>query len=52
MLGPTFFPKRCADIIYNGQTIGSFGILHPEVLEKFEILYPCSALEMNIEPFL
>jgi phenylalanyl-tRNA synthetase beta chain len=33
-------------------TIGTLGILHPSVLEKFEIGYPCSALEFNLEPFL
>ncbi|TBU49584.1 phenylalanyl-tRNA synthetase [Dichomitus squalens] len=31
--------------------IGVLGILHPTVLEKFEITYPCSALEFNLEPF-
>ncbi|KAF7292377.1 Phenylalanyl-tRNA synthetase subunit beta [Mycena chlorophos] len=31
--------------------IGSLGILHPSVLEKFEIGYPCSALEFTLEPF-
>ena len=31
--------------------IGTLGILHPSVLEKFEIGYPCSALEFNLEPF-
>ena len=30
---------------------GVLGILHPTVLEKFEISYPCSALEFNLEPF-
>jgi len=33
-------------------TIGSFGILHPTVLEKFELKYPVSALEFNVEVFL
>jgi phenylalanyl-tRNA synthetase beta chain len=32
-------------------SIGTLGILHPSVLEKFEIGYPCSALEFNLEPF-
>ncbi|CAA7259882.1 unnamed protein product [Cyclocybe aegerita] len=32
-------------------TIGSLGILHPTVLEKFEIGFPCSALEFSLEPF-
>jgi len=31
--------------------IGILGILHPSVLEKFEISYPCSALEFSLEPF-
>ncbi|KAI0036810.1 phenylalanyl-tRNA synthetase subunit beta [Vararia minispora EC-137] len=31
--------------------IGKVGVLHPDVLEKFEIGYPCSALEFSLEPF-
>ncbi|KAG7096808.1 hypothetical protein E1B28_004216 [Marasmius oreades] len=31
--------------------LGTLGILHPTVLEKFEIQYPCSALEFSLEPF-
>ncbi|KAL4241406.1 phenylalanyl-tRNA synthetase beta subunit family protein [Abortiporus biennis] len=31
--------------------IGVLGILHPSVLEKFEIGFPCSALEFTLEPF-
>ena len=31
--------------------IGVLGILHPSVLEKFEIGFPCSALEFSLEPF-
>jgi phenylalanyl-tRNA synthetase beta chain len=31
--------------------IGTLGILHPSVLQKFEISYPCSALEFTLEPF-
>ena len=33
------------------QAIGVLGILHPTVLEKFEIGFPCSALELTLEPF-
>lgn len=32
--------------------IGSLGILDPTVLQKFELGYPCSALEIDVEPFL
>ena len=31
--------------------IGRLGVLHPSVLEKFEIGYPCSALEFSLELF-
>ncbi|KAF9076757.1 phenylalanyl-tRNA synthetase subunit beta [Rhodocollybia butyracea] len=31
--------------------IGSLGILHPSVLEKFDIQYPCSAVEFTLDPF-
>jgi phenylalanyl-tRNA synthetase beta chain len=53
---PTYFPGHAASIHVRiagkKQVIGSFGILHPTVLEKFELKYPVSALEMNIEAFL
>ena len=49
---PTFFPGRCADLHFRGRKIGVFGIIHPEVLDHFEIGYPCSAFEFTIEPFL
>ncbi|KAI8909216.1 hypothetical protein EDD86DRAFT_270446 [Gorgonomyces haynaldii] len=47
-----FFPGRRADLIYKGNKVGHFGIVHPLVLEKFDISVPCSALEFNLEPFL
>jgi len=58
-----FFPGRAANIFYRPPPaqrsvniqrdlkIGSLGILHPTVLEKFEIGFPCSALEFTLEPF-
>jgi len=49
---PTFFPQRCAEIICYGKVIGKMGVLHPDVLSKFELNVPCSAMEMNIETFL
>lgn len=49
---PTFFDGRCADIFYNGQVVGTCGIIHPTVLSHFEIPFPCSAVEINVEPFL
>ncbi|KAI1628545.1 beta subunit of phenylalanyl-tRNA synthetase [Exophiala viscosa] len=53
---PTYFAGHGASIHARilGQElmIGSFGILHPTVLEKFELKYPVSAVEFNVEVFL
>lgn len=49
---PMYFPGRQAEVIYQGKVIGSFGIVHPEVLDKFEVPNVASLLEINIEPFL
>lgn len=47
-----FFPGRRADIVWRGQKVGVFGVVHPLVLKQFELAFPCSALELFIEPFL
>ena len=49
---PAFFPQRCAEIICRGKPIGRMGVLHPSVLNQFEVTNPCSVVEINIEPFL
>jgi phenylalanyl-tRNA synthetase beta chain len=53
---PTFLPGHVAAIKLNlggkNHTIGVFGILHPSVLQKFELPYPVSTLEFNLEVFL
>ncbi|KFM81187.1 Phenylalanine--tRNA ligase beta subunit, partial [Stegodyphus mimosarum] len=49
---PMFFPGRCAEIIVYGKAIGTLGVLHPESITNFDLNLPCSALEINIEPFL
>ncbi|CAK5045072.1 unnamed protein product [Meloidogyne enterolobii] len=49
---PTFFDGRCAEIIYKNHSIGTFGVLHPEVINSFSLVNPCSAVEINIEEFL
>ena len=47
----TFFPGRSAEILYddgkgNGpKVVGCMGILHPKVLQNFELSYPCSIVE-------
>ena len=57
----TFFPGRQASISITRQSgdkagldvqqIGHFGILHPKVLANFDITFPVSALEIDVEPF-
>ncbi|OQE31398.1 hypothetical protein PENSTE_c001G05752 [Penicillium steckii] len=53
---PTYFPGHAASVhlrIGNKDiVVGSFGILHPTVLEKYDLKNPVSTLEINIEPFL
>lgn len=48
----TFFPGRCAEIFVHGKSVGRLGVLHPDVINRFELTMPCSALEMDVEPFL
>ena len=55
-LDPTFLPGHAASIHVRlagkEHVIGHFGILHPTVLEKFELKYPVSTLEIDIEVFM
>ncbi|XP_053176942.1 phenylalanine--tRNA ligase beta subunit [Scomber japonicus] len=48
----TFFPGRCAEIFVHGKSVGRLGVLHPDVINRFELTMPCSALEIDVEPFL
>ena len=48
----TFFPGRCAHVVVDGLPVGILGVLHPDVITGFDLNLPCSALELNIEPFL
>ncbi|KDR06506.1 putative phenylalanyl-tRNA synthetase beta chain, partial [Zootermopsis nevadensis] len=49
---PAYFPQRCAEVVANGQVIGIMGVLHPDVITKFELTHPVACLEINIEPFV
>lgn len=46
-----FFPGRQASVMVGGVKVGTLGVVHPEVLGKFEpaIVHPCSALEIDLE---
>lgn len=49
---PSYFPGRCASVMYKGTAIGRIGILHPTVLEAFELVNPVSVVELTVEPFV
>ncbi|KAL9095143.1 MAG: hypothetical protein Q9165_002746 [Trypethelium subeluteriae] len=53
---PTFFPGHAASINLKLEgkrhILGVFGILHPTVLKNFDLPYPVSTLELNLEVFL
>jgi len=57
---PTYFSGRAATIhlrrMASGGTeeleIGQFGVLHPSVLEAFDIKFPTTVMEFNLEMFL
>ncbi|XP_013196441.2 phenylalanine--tRNA ligase beta subunit [Amyelois transitella] len=49
---PAYFPGRCGEVLLCGRVIGKIGVLHPNVLAAFDLTNPCSALEIDIEPFL
>ena len=54
----TFFPGRGAKIYFRNadnaeaKAIGSIGVLHPEVMNNFDIPYAASSVEINAEVFL
>lgn len=52
IIDESYFPGRCAQIYYRGVSIGVMGVVHPEVITGYELNMPCSAFEINIEPFL
>jgi len=49
---PTYFPGRQAHVMRNGKKIGVFGIVHPDVCAKFDIVSPTSVLELELEPLM
>lgn len=46
---PLYFPKRGADIILAGKSIGTIGVIHPEVLDNYHLKYPVTCFEARVE---
>ena len=51
---PTFLPLRSAQVTLKGQLLGTFGVVHPEVLQAFNFADkgPASAMELNVDLLL
>lgn len=52
-----YFSGRCAKVVMTKADgtdveLGMYGVLHPTVLENYDLSYPCSVVEMDIEPLL
>ena len=55
---PVFFPGMSGEIVLkregnaDDQVVGLFGVVHPDVLQAYEIQYPCSLLELDVEAIM
>jgi phenylalanyl-tRNA synthetase beta chain len=45
---PLFVDGRCAVILVNGETIGTFGEIYPDILTGHKLVYPVAAFEFRI----
>lgn len=45
---PFLLKGRSAEIFNQKETIGYFGEIHPQILERWDIKMPCSILEIHI----
>lgn len=45
----TFHPGRCAKLVYNNICIGTFGELHPDVLENYDLNQRVYVAEIDID---
>lgn len=49
---PAFLPGRCADILVNGNVIGVFGEIHPDVITNFGLEHPVVGFEIDLGPVI
>ena len=45
-----YFDKRGGNVMLAGEKIGTIGILHPEVIENFQLKNPVSVFELDLQP--
>lgn len=55
---PCFFPGMGAEVVLkwndgrDDTVVGIMGVVHPLVLEKFEVVYPCTVLELDLDAIM
>ena len=55
---PCFFPSMNAEIVLkflkDGKetVVGTMGVMHPEVLHNFDVSYPCSVVELDVDALM
>lgn len=55
---PCFFPGFSAEVVLRvvatgaEKVVGLLGVVHPEVLHNFEVAYPCSVVELDVEAIM
>jgi len=45
-----YFDKRGANVMLEGKKVGTIGVLHPEVMEHFQLKNPVSLVELDFKP--
>lgn len=48
---PSYFSTCCANIVAFGKVVGTLGVVHPEVVDNFELKCPVAAVEIDLEHF-
>ena len=51
---PTYMDGRCAEVflVDSGAAVGTFGTVHPEILGAFDLEFPTSAIDIDLQAFL
>ena len=49
---PRFIPGRAARILVDGESVGIFGEIHPQVLESWGCTMPTIAAEVNLDKLI
>lgn len=54
---PCFFDGMGAEVVLRKEdgidrVVGIFGVVHPQVLDNFEVTYPCSVVELDLEELM